>query len=117
MPSSDRLDATTVALLILGALVVVPTLTMGGGFGGMAGHGGMMDGYASTGGWWALVGMFVRLAVLLAVLGGGYVFFHRMTESQASRNPPMEELRMAYARGEISEDAFEERRTKLERSE
>mgnify|MGYP002762272960 CR=1 FL=1 len=117
MSSSNRPDTTTVILLVLGALIVLPLLAMGMGFGGMMGYGGMMGGYGTTGGWWPLVGMFVPLVFLLLVLGGGYLVFRRVTESQSSRNPAIEELRMAYARGDLTEEEFETRRHKLERSE
>ena len=117
MSSSNQLDTTTTVPLILGAIIVLPVLTMGMGSGGMMGFGGMMRGYGTTGGWWPLVGMLVQLVFLLVLLGGGYLVFRRVTESQSSRNPAMEELRMAYARGDLTEEEFEARRNKLERSE
>ncbi|WP_254274390.1 SHOCT domain-containing protein [Haloarcula marina] len=117
MSSSNQLDTTTIVLLILGAIIVLPLLTMGIGFGGMMGYGGMMGGYGTTSGWWPLVGMLVQLVFLLVLLGGGYRLFRRMTDSQSSRNPAMEELRMAYARGDLTDEEFEARRNKLELSE
>jgi len=117
MSSSNQLDTTTIILLVLGAIIVLPVLTMGMGSGGMMGYGGMMGGYGTTSGWWPLVGMLVPLVFLLVPLGGGYLIFRRMTESQSSRNPAMEELRMAYARGDLTEKEFEARRNKLERPE
>ena len=87
---------------------------MGIGFGGMMGYGGMMGGYGTTSGWWPLVGMVVQLILLLALLGGGYLVFRRVTESQSSRNPVMEELRTAYARGDLTDEEFETYREKLE---
>jgi putative membrane protein len=117
MSSSDQLDTTTIVLLILGAIIVLPLLTMGMGFGGMMGNGGMMGGYGTTSGWWPLVGMLIQLVFLLLLVGGGYLVFRRVTESQLSRNPAMEGLRMAYARGDLTEEEFETRRNKLERSE
>jgi len=41
MASSNQLDTTTILLLILGAIILLPLLTMGMGFGGMMGYGGM----------------------------------------------------------------------------
>lgn len=117
MSASDQHDATTIVFLIIGAIIVLPILSMGTGVGGMAGHGGMMGGYGTTSGWGSLVGMFVQLAVPLVVLGGGYLAFRRVTESRSSRDPAMEELRAAYARGDLTDDEFAERRTRLERSE
>ncbi len=51
MSSSNQLDTTTIVLLILGAIILLPLLTMGMGFGGMMGYGGMMRQYGGTGGW------------------------------------------------------------------
>jgi len=117
MSSSNQLDTTTIVLLILGAIIVLPLLTMGMGFGGMMGYGGMMGGYGTTSGWWPLVAMLLQLVFLLVLLGGGYLVFRRVTESQSARNPAMEELRTAYARGDLTDEEFETRRDKLERSE
>ncbi|MFC6993758.1 SHOCT domain-containing protein [Haladaptatus sp. GCM10025707] len=117
MSSSNQRTITTIILLILGAIVVLPLLTMGMGFGGMMGYGGMMGGYGTTSGWWPLIGMLVPLIFLLVLLGGGYVVFRRVIESQTSQNPAMEELRMAYARGDLSNEEFEERRARLSREE
>ncbi|WP_440992090.1 SHOCT domain-containing protein [Haloarchaeobius baliensis] len=117
MSSSNKLDTTTIVLLILGAIIILPLLTMGMGFGGMMGYGGMMGGYGTTSGWWPLVGMLVQLVFLLVILGGGYLVFRRVTDSQSAQNPAMEELRMAYARGDLTDEEFEARRDRLERSE
>jgi len=110
MSSSNQLDTTTIVLLIFGAIILLPLLTMGMGFGGMMGQ------YGGTGGWWPLVGMLVPLVFLLILLGGGYLVFRR-SETQTSRNPAMEELRTVYARGDLTDEEFEARRERLERSE
>ncbi|MDF9748140.1 SHOCT domain-containing protein [Natrinema salsiterrestre] len=114
MSSLNQIDTTTIVFLILGVIIVLPILTMGMGFGGMMGYGGMMGGYGTTSGWWPLVGMLVQLVFLLVLLGGGYLVFHRVTESQSSRNPAME-VRTAYARGDLSDEEFEERCANLSR--
>lgn len=117
MASSDQLDTTTILLIVLGAFILLPLLTMGMGFGGMMGYGGMMGQYGTTGGWWPFIGMLSPLIFLLALLGGGYLIFRRMSETQTSHNPAMEELRLAYARGDLTDEEFEARREKLEQSE
>ena len=117
MSSANQLDTTTLILVVLGAIVVLPLLTMGMGFGGMMGYGGMMGGYGNTGGWWPLIMMVVPLALLLLLLGGGYVVLRRVSDAGSSRNPAMEELRVAYARGDLTDEEFESRRETLERSE
>lgn len=118
MSSSTQLDTTTVVLLLLGALLVLPLLTMGMGFGGMVGYGGMMgygmmDGTGS--GWWPLLGMAFPLLFLAVLIGGGYVLFTRASEGRDTRDSAMAELRMAYARGDLSDEEFERRRERLER--
>ncbi|WP_311171840.1 SHOCT domain-containing protein [Halobellus ordinarius] len=117
MSSSDRLDPTTILLLILGAFILLPLLMMGLGFGGMMGYGGMMGQYGGTGGWWPFVGMLFPLVLLLVLVGGGYLVFRRISETQADQDSAMEELRMAYARGDLTDEEFESRRETLERSE
>ncbi|WP_265110917.1 SHOCT domain-containing protein [Halosolutus halophilus] len=111
MSSSNQLDTTTIVLLILGAIIVLPVLTMG--FGGMMGYSGMMGQYGGAGGWWPLVGMLVPFTLLLVLLGGGYLILQRVTDSQTPHDPAMEELRTAYARGELSDEEFKERRRRL----
>lgn len=117
MSSSNQLDTTTIVLLILGAIIILPLLTMGMGVGGMMGYGGMMGGYGTTSGWWPFVGMLVPLIFLFVLLGGGYLVFRRVTKNHESRNPAMEELRLAYARGNLTDEEFKARRERLERSE
>jgi len=118
MASSNQLDTTTILLLILGAIILLPLLTMGMGFGGMMGYGGMVGYGGTTSGWWPFVRMlFSRSSSLLILLGGGYLVFRRMSETQTSQDPAMEELRTAYARGDLTDEEFEARRERLERSE
>lgn len=117
MTSENQLDTTTLLLLLLGVLILLPLLTMGMGFGGMMGYGGMMGQYGGTGMWWPLVGLLVPLVFLLVILGGGYLVLQRATGSQTSRDPALEELRTAYARGDLSDEEFERRRERLERRE
>jgi len=87
MASSNQLDTTTILLLILGAIILLPLLTMGMGFGGMMGYGGMVGYGGTTSGWWPFVGMLFPLIFLLILLGGGYLVFRRMSETQTSQDP------------------------------
>lgn len=114
MSPSNQLDSATVLLLILGTIFVLPLLMMGLGFGGMMGYAGMMGQYGGTGGWWLFAGMLVPLIFLLVLLGGGYLVFQRGAGSRTAQDPAMQELRTAYARGELSEEEFEERRRRLQ---
>jgi len=83
---------------------------MGMGFGGMMGYGGMVGYGGTTSGWWPFVGMLFPLIFLIILLGGGYLVFRRMSETQTSQDPAMEELRTAYARGDLTDEEFEARR-------
>lgn len=113
MSSSNQLDTTIIILLILGVIIVLPLLTMGIGFGAMMGYGGMMGQYGGTGGWWPFIGMLVPLVFVLILFGGGYLVIQRGTTSRITQDPAMEELRTAYARGELSDEEFEQRRERL----
>lgn len=122
--ASSQPDAATVALLVVGAVVAVPLLAMLVGFGGTMGAGGTMRGGAAGGygggmadhgtGWWLLPGVLGQVAVPLIVLGGGYLLVRRATDD---RDPALAELRERYARGDLSDEQFESRRERLERSE
>ena len=48
---------------------------------------------------------------LVILVGGGYLLYRATTNS--SPDPALEELRRAYARGDLSDDEFEERRQRL----
>lgn len=117
MTSSNQFDTTTVALLVIAAILAVPLLTMSLGFGGMMGYGGMMPGYEATSGWWPIVGLVVPLGMLFALLAGGYLVVQRMNDSPSADDPAIEELRLAYARGDLSEEEFEARRERLDDAE
>lgn len=121
-------------IVALGAILVVVPLLLGGGamgWGGMAGSawgpmsgGPMMDGAGGTwgsmmdgtgGAWWAVVAVLWRLLVLAAVVGGGYLLYRAVTGATAGtdEDPALEELRAAYARGDLTEAEYDRRRERL----
>lgn len=123
--STDTTDRwlVTIVLVALGALLVLPALSMGFG---MMGY-GMMDwpmGYGPmTGGglwgsalpaWVPLVGLLARLAFLAVVLGGAYLAYRAVTDSDGD-DRALDELRLAYARGDLTDEEYENRRERLER--
>ncbi len=104
-----------ILLLILGAIVLLPLLTMGMGFGGMMGYGGMMGDFGGYG--MAPIWGLIMMVVWLLVLTGGTILIYRlMAKNQGvGSDQALEELRVEYARGNITEEEFEERREKLRR--
>lgn len=115
MASSGDIDTTTLILLLVGVLVVVPFFLMG--MGGMVGYGHMTGWSGTATGWWPLVGLLGRLLVVVVLLGGGYLIVRRATADGTGHDPAMAELRQAYARGDLTDEEFEERRERLSRSE
>lgn len=86
---------------------------MGGWGGGMMGDwsGGMMAG-------WGLLSGVMLLGWFLVLLGIGYLFYRGFLRAAPDRtDAALEELRMQYARGELSDEEFEERRSRLAREE
>ena len=57
----------------------------------------------------------MMLVPLLILLGGGYLLYRAFTRDNLRTDPALEELRLAYARGELSEEEFETRRSRLQR--
>ncbi|WP_254762518.1 SHOCT domain-containing protein [Natrinema marinum] len=109
----------TAVLIAIGALIVLPMMFMGFGMmgfgpmmGGTWGHG--MWGSGTGAGWMALVALVMQLAFLVAIVGGGYLLYRAISGSDGD-DRALEELRVAYARGELSEEEYETRRNALER--
>lgn len=116
MSDTNHRDLTTTVLVLLGILVLWPVFMMG--FGGMGGFGGMMSGpYGSGGGVYGLVGVGVQLVFMVVLLGGGYFLIRRVLNQRESHDAALEEVRRAYARGDLSDEEFETRRAKLESNE
>lgn len=101
MATNGRTSTTTIVLLVVAALVVIPLLTMGGGM--MGGGFGMLGG-----------GMF--LWPLLFIAGLGLLVYYMVSgrDDSASSDEALETLRNRYARGELSDEEFEERKRTLD---
>jgi len=117
------------AVLALGVLfVAVPVLVMlffvpmmgyggmGGAYGGMGGGmygGGGMGGSGMYGGGMAgWIGLLVPLGILLVL---GYVVYRAFGAAEHG-DAAVDELRAAYARGDLTTEEYEERRERLEES-
>jgi putative membrane protein len=89
---------------------------MGGGYGPMMdGHyGPMMDGGSATA-VSPLWGIGMMLVFLLVLLGVGYFLYRALVQQGrvAPTDPALEELRHAYARGELTDEEYETRLEKL----
>lgn len=104
--------AIIIAVLLLVAIPFVMMLAMGpmhAGWGVVHMDGWMWDGTGST---WAWVAMWlVLLGIFLAI---GYVAYRALDTHRRATDPALEELRLAYARGELSDEEFETRRARLQ---
>ena len=115
MSTDDTLVRTV--LLIIAAILLVPFLmmaflwpVMGMWGGGHMWNGGMWDGTGAT---WMWIAMWI---VLLAIVGGiGYLLYQAVRQpSREATDPALEELRTAYARGELSDEEYDQRRERLQ---
>lgn len=97
-------------LLVVGLLVLLPMLWMGsmilfGGFGGVGGH--MAP---AGGGWFGLFGIVPLLLFIVLV----YLLYVGLRDGGPEQeDAALEELRTAYARGDLSDEEFEHRRERL----
>lgn len=116
--TTDR-QLVWIVLAIVGALVVLPAFAMGSG---MMGAGPTMGGTWEHGMWgasdgasdWVVVGVGAQLLFLALLFGAGYLGYKARTTSDGTRNPALEELRSAYARGDLDDEEFDRRRERLE---
>ena len=121
MPTnSDDTRLVTLLLVIIGAVFIVPLFFMGFGMmglgpmmGGM--WGGHMWGDGTMPGWMFTIGIVIQLLFLAALVGGGYLIYRAVTGDGSDSDQALEELRLAYARGELTDEEYEQRREALER--
>lgn len=114
-------------LIIVALLLLVPLLMMlfalpmmgmmgwwgGGPMGWWWGGGGPGSNVAVSPMW----GIGMMLLFLLVLIGIGYVLYRAVTRGSLGDNDQaIEELRTAYARGELSQEEFEQRRDDLEQT-
>jgi len=114
-PTSN--DTLRLVLIVLAIIVLAPMLMMVLVFPmmGMWG-GGMMGSYGGMGffGGSPLWGVAMSLVWLVVLVGGGYLVYRWATGAGSmGTDPAMEALRLAYARGDITEEEYEARRSRL----
>jgi len=121
MPTnSDDTQLITLLLVIIGAVFIFPLFFMGFGMMGfgpmMSGMwGGHMWGDGTIPGWMFIVGILMQLLFLAALVGGGYLIYRAVPRDASDSDQALEELRLAYARGELTDEEYEQRREALER--
>ena len=106
-------------LLVLAVIVLLPVLMMVFAMPMMGMMGWWWNG-GMAGGLSPLWGVGMMLVWVLVLGGSGYLLYRGFAGragSSGTTDPALRELRMAYARGDLSEEEFEERRTKLSRQE
>lgn len=116
--TDDRL--LRIVLVALAVLVFLPALYMGFG---MMGTGSMMGGMwggpwgeaGTMSGWMVIVAIVSQLLFIILLVGLGYLVYRMITGSTESSDRAIEELRAAYARGDLSDEEYERRRETLER--
>lgn len=118
--NTDNTRLVTIILIIIGAFVIFPMLFMGVGmmgYGSMMGGtwGGGMWGDGTMSGWMYIVGIVMQLLFLAALVGGVYLIYRAVTGTKSNADPTLEELRLAYARGELTDEEYEQRREALQR--
>lgn len=111
--NTDRLGVLVLVAVVL--LVLLPVFGMGMG---MMGGGHMWDGGLfgpATPGWMLLVGIVMQLLFLVVLVGGAVVLYRILTGESGDTDEALEALRLAYARGELTEEEYDQRRERLER--
>ena len=117
-PRTERSTLLRVLIIITALILLAPLFMMAF----MMPMMGMM-------GWWAggtpgpntgmspIWGIGIMLLFLVVLLGIGYLIYRAFTQrSLSDADPALEELRLAYARGELSQEEFEQRREDLQQS-
>ncbi len=83
---------------------------------GIWGWGHMWNGGMGQGTGAAWMWLLMWLAVLLVVAALGYLVYRALRRAPSeTADPAHEELRLAYACGELSDEEFQERRDRLQR--
>ncbi|RRJ29391.1 SHOCT domain-containing protein [Halocatena pleomorpha] len=111
-PQRTTDDTLRIILIVLTVIVLGPILLMLLAFPMMGMWGGMVHGGRFVSPLWNVGMMLVWFVILVS---GGYLVYRWLSNSaRHGSDPALEELRLAYARGEISEEEYEQRRSKLD---
>ncbi|WP_416840224.1 SHOCT domain-containing protein [Haloferax sp. DFSO52] len=108
-----------VVLVVIAAIVLLPMLMMVFAVPMMAMMGWWWSG-GIAGGFSPLLGAGMMLLWLVALVGIGYLFYRGLVGGIGPSligDSALEELRLAYARGDLTDEEFEARRANLRREE
>lgn len=108
-----------IVLIVLAVIVLFPLLMMVFAM-PMMGMMGWWGGGGMAGGLSPLWGIGMMLVWFVVLVGIGYLLYRGLVGGVGSSiitDRALEELRVAYARGDLSEEEFEERRANLRREE
>ncbi|MWV39050.1 SHOCT domain-containing protein [Natrialba sp. INN-245] len=111
-------DLLRTLLLVVALVILVPFLLMFlvWPMMGMWGGGHMWDNGGASGVGSTLSWLVIWLPMFLLVLGGAYLLYRAIDRTESDdRDAALEELRLAYARGDLSDEEFEQRRERLQR--
>jgi putative membrane protein len=117
---ADPQRVAGIVAAIVGAVFVVGILLFGSmsmGTGSMMGTGHMMWDSGAAPGWFIFIGFLLQILFLVAIIGGAYLVVRAVTGTDHEEDRALEELRLAYARGDLSDEEYEQRREKLEQDE
>lgn len=104
-------ETLRIVLIFLGGLLAIPLIMMTLAVPMMGGHmwnGGMWDQPESVSAWVLVWG-----AILLILLMGGYLLLKGSRNEAGQSDQAIEELRIAYAKGELTDEEFESRQERL----
>ncbi|GAA5049108.1 SHOCT domain-containing protein [Haladaptatus pallidirubidus] len=107
--TDNNSSLTRIVLIVLVVLLAVPMLMMAFAFPMMGGW--MTGGYAGGVPVW---GWFMMLIPLVVIVALGYLAYRELAGDEFGGDPALSELRVAYARGDISDEEFETRRERLQ---
>lgn len=113
---AENTELVRTQLLIVALVLLLPVLLMAFAWPmmGMWGGGHMWDGgmWNGAGSPWVWFGAW--LIPLLILFGGGYLLYRAFTRpDRGETDTALKELRVAYARGDLSDEEFENRRERL----
>ncbi|UTF54896.1 SHOCT domain-containing protein [Natronosalvus rutilus] len=116
MATDDSLTRTL--LIVIAAILLVPVVMMVAMMPmmGLWGWGNMWGGGAWNGAGGTWMWILMSIVPLLVILGIGYLLYSAIRQSSTRQSDAaIEGLRSAYARGDLSDEEFEERRERLQR--